>query len=197
MPCYPDAELKNPSTVILISSVLARVLQMHITCSCAGTITRPIPYILPCPCTVAQAVDADDPCLNVDCRELFGWDKTLYAQLIDYPGEVIPLFDMETNAMANVWASRDLDGAIKVTVRAAGRLLQDFVLYRCGSAGSLQKPMRDAVALPAQVKMFNLLETKVIRDLNPGDINKLISVGGMVTRASTVIPDLQCAFCRA
>ena len=40
--------------------------------------------------------------------------------------------------------------------------------------------------------MFNLLETKVIRDLNPGDINKLISVGGMVTRASTVIPDLQC-----
>ena len=45
--------------------------------------------------------------------------------------------------------------------------------------------------------MFNLLETKVIRDLNPGDINKLISVGGMVTRASTVIPDLQCASCSA
>ena len=44
-----------------------------------------------------------------------------------------------------------------------------------------------------QVKMFNLMETKVIRDLNPSDINKLISVGGMVTRASTIIPDLQCA----
>jgi hypothetical protein len=41
--------------------------------------------------------------------------------------------------------------------------------------------------------MFNLMETKVIRDLNPSDINKLISVGGMVTRASTIIPDLQCA----
>ena len=44
-----------------------------------------------------------------------------------------------------------------------------------------------------QTKTFNLPETKVIRDLNPSDINKLISVSGMVTRASTVIPDLQCA----
>lgn len=55
----------------------------------------------------------------------------------------------------------------------------------------------DSCAVSAQVKMFNLLETKVIRDLNPGDINKLISVGGMVTRASTVIPDLQCALMMA
>ena len=59
-------------------------------------------------------MDQDDPCLNVDCRDLYAWDKTLYTQLIDYPGEVIPLFDMETNALANGWASRDLDGAIKV-----------------------------------------------------------------------------------
>jgi DNA replicative helicase MCM subunit Mcm2 (Cdc46/Mcm family) len=29
----------------------------------------------------------------------------------------------------------------------------------------------------------------VIRDLNPADINKLISVSGMVTRTSGVIPD--------
>ncbi len=93
---------------------------MCIICSCTGTITRRPPGTFPCSCTVVQAVDADDPCLNVDCRDLFGWDKTLYAQLIDYPGEVIPLFDMETNAMANVWASRDLDGAIKVGFRAAG-----------------------------------------------------------------------------
>lgn len=42
----------------------------------------------------------------------------------------------------------------------------------------------------AQVKTFNLQESKVIRDLNPADINCLISVSGMVTRTSAVIPDL-------
>jgi len=40
-----------------------------------------------------------------------------------------------------------------------------------------------------QSRIYNLRETKVIRDLNPGDINKLISVSGMVTRTSGIIPD--------
>lgn len=44
-----------------------------------------------------------------------------------------------------------------------------------------------------QTKPHNLVETKVIRDLNPSDINKLISVSGMITRTSNVIPDLRCA----
>ncbi len=47
-----------------------------------------------------------------------------------------------------------------------------------------------------QVKTFNLQESKVIRDLNPADINCLISVSGMVTRTSAVIPDLTCACLR-
>ena len=42
-----------------------------------------------------------------------------------------------------------------------------------------------------QTKPHNLVETKVIRDLNPSDINKLISVSGMITRTSNVIPDLR------
>lgn len=41
----------------------------------------------------------------------------------------------------------------------------------------------------SQSRIFNLLETKVIRDLDPNDINKLISISGMVTRTSSVIPD--------
>ena len=40
-----------------------------------------------------------------------------------------------------------------------------------------------------QSRIYNLRETKVIRDLTPADINKLISVSGMVTRTSGVIPD--------
>ena len=42
-----------------------------------------------------------------------------------------------------------------------------------------------------QCKPYNLRETKVIRDLNPSDVDSLISVSGMVTRTSNVIPDLR------
>ncbi|KAK8886288.1 DNA replication licensing factor, mcm4 component [Tritrichomonas musculus] len=41
-----------------------------------------------------------------------------------------------------------------------------------------------------QTRMFNLMETTTIRDLQPADIDKLVSVRGMVTRTSSVIPDL-------
>lgn len=44
----------------------------------------------------------------------------------------------------------------------------------------------------AQVRPFNLREHKVIRDLDPSDANRLISVSGMVTRASGIIPDSRC-----
>ena len=39
-----------------------------------------------------------------------------------------------------------------------------------------------------QVRTFNLLETKTMRDLNPQDIDQMVSVKGMITRASSVIP---------
>ncbi|OHT08484.1 MCM2/3/5 family protein [Tritrichomonas foetus] len=41
-----------------------------------------------------------------------------------------------------------------------------------------------------QTRMFNLMKTTTIRDLEPSDIDKLVSVRGMVTRTSSVIPDL-------
>ncbi|EAY21962.1 MCM2/3/5 family protein [Trichomonas vaginalis G3] len=50
-----------------------------------------------------------------------------------------------------------------------------------------------------QVRPYNLLETKSIRELHPTDIDRLVSVRGMITRSSPVIPDLsQATFrCRA
>jgi len=52
---------------------------------------------------------------------------------------------------------------------------------------------RGAGGAAAQTKPYNLRETKVIRDLMPEDINQLVSVSGMVTRCSSVIPEMQCA----
>ncbi len=45
-----------------------------------------------------------------------------------------------------------------------------------------------------QVRPFNLRETRAMRDLNPSDIDKLVAVRGMVTRCSSIIPDLKMAY---
>ena len=45
-----------------------------------------------------------------------------------------------------------------------------------------------------QVRTFNLRETRAMRDLNPSDIDKLVAVRGMVTRCSSIIPDLKMAY---
>lgn len=106
---------------------------------------------------IRQAVENEEPVLNVDCANIAAADPTLYAHLLSCPTEVIPLMDTEArNLAAALTNDEDVDHHI-------------------------------------QVKTFNLQESKVIRDLNPADINCLISVSGMVTRTSAVIPDLTVA----
>ncbi len=46
--------------------------------------------------------------------------------------------------------------------------------------------------LRTQVRPYNLATTMIIRDLNPSDIDKLVSIQGMVTRTSGTIPDMRC-----
>lgn len=55
----------------------------------------------------------------------------------------------------------------------------------------------DSLDRPLQTRVFNLRRTRVIRDLDPSDIGTLVSIGGMVTRTSGVIPDqsLACFRC--
>lgn len=55
----------------------------------------------------------------------------------------------------------------------------------------------DSLDRPVQTRVYNLRRTRVIRDLDPSDIGTLVSVSGMVTRTSSVIPDqsLACFRC--
>jgi len=39
----------------------------------------------------------EDPFLNLNCHHLYEFDKELYRKLINYPQEVIPIFDMAVN----------------------------------------------------------------------------------------------------
>ena len=50
------------------------------------------------------------------------------------------------------------------------------------------------VNMKFMVRAFNLVQDNRLRDLDPMDIDKLVSVKGMVTRVTPVIPDMKTAF---
>ncbi|KAJ2081415.1 MCM DNA helicase complex subunit [Coemansia sp. RSA 988] len=73
--------------------------------------------------------------------------------------------------------------------------LLDYVL-----AGMYMEQNPDADIDLAQgdlrVRVYNLSNTTNMRDLNPGDMDKLVSVRGMLIRTSAVIPDMKRGFFR-
>ena len=104
------------------------------------------------------------PFLNVDCGHINHFDEDLYRQLICYPQEVIPTFDMAVNEMFfDKFPDTELEHQI-------------------------------------QVRPYNADHTKNMRNLNPEDIDQLITITGMVIRASDLIPELsegwfKCSVC--
>ena len=69
-----------------------------------------------------------------------------------------------------------------------------LALITCEVEGAIDPESLDG---PLQTRVYNLKSTKVIRDLDPSDIGTLVSVSGMVTRSSSIIPDqsLACFRC--
>uniref|UniRef100_A0A8C9WXR5 DNA replication licensing factor MCM4 n=1 Tax=Sander lucioperca TaxID=283035 RepID=A0A8C9WXR5_SANLU len=99
-----------------------------------------------------------DPVLNVNCLHVQSFDAELYRQLICYPQEVIPTFDMAVNEL---FFERFPDSILEFQI---------------------------------QVRPYNALKTRNMRNLNPEDIDQLITISGMVIRTSQLIPEMQEAF---
>lgn len=99
-----------------------------------------------------------EPFLNINCEHLREFDGELYRQLICYPQEVIPTFDMSVNEM---FFDRYPDTSLEHQV---------------------------------QVRPYNAALTKNMRSLNPEDIDQLITIGGMVIRTTSLIPEMREAF---
>lgn len=99
-----------------------------------------------------------EPFLNINCEHLREFDGELYRQLICYPQEVIPTFDMAVNEM---FFDRYPDTSLEHQV---------------------------------QVRPYNAALTKNMRSLNPEDIDQLITIGGMVIRTTSLIPEMREAF---
>eukprot|EP00041_Stephanoeca_diplocostata_P025419 m.664642 g.664642 ORF g.664642 m.664642 type:complete len:842 (-) comp22746_c0_seq2:152-2677(-) len=104
---------------------------------------------------IEQLVDTKKMHLNVDCKDLAEYDDDLFRQLLRYPQETIPIFDLVAHEYTV------LQGLDIPTI---------------------------------QVRTFNLGESTNMRELNPDDIDQMISIKGMVIRTSAIIPDMKEAF---
>ncbi|UJR10167.1 hypothetical protein I4U23_014383 [Adineta vaga] len=98
------------------------------------------------------------PFLNVDCAHMKQIDKTLYHQLLSYPQEVIPIFDIAVNELF-------------------------FTIYE-----------DDTLPHQIQVRPYNVDMFRNMRCLDPEDIDKLVSLTGMVIRSSLIMPEMRSAY---
>jgi DNA replication licensing factor MCM4 len=164
-------------------------------------------------------LDLGTTSLYLDCRNLKAYPGTrkLWHQLQSFPSEIIPVIDtvvkdamielaetrmsQQRTAQAQtrngaqdrgdrsspmpMMPSSDIDGAPHggpaVTPQVADEIpdLASEVaesIYRC--------------------RPFGLDKTVNLRDLNPGDMDKLVSIKGLVIRSTPIIPDMKDAFFR-
>lgn len=94
--------------------------------------------------------------LEVDMQHVNAFNGNIYNQMINFPLEMIQLFD---------------------------QVVTEIFISIC----------RDPDRGNIQICPHNLLETKSVRELKPSDIDKLVSIQGMIIRCSHIIPDLSTA----
>ncbi|EMR08307.1 hypothetical protein PNEG_03150 [Pneumocystis murina B123] len=118
-----------------------------------------------------QMYDLDLTNLNLDARDLecYPPTKKLHHQLQAYPQEIIPIMDQ--------------------TIK---EYMLDMLIDGRANETEISKVENNIY----KVRPFGLSKTINIRDLNPNDIDKLVSIKGLVIRVSTIIPDMKQAFFR-
>ena len=121
------------------------------------------------PDLILDVIKRGENSIDLDCGDLYSYDEELYSQLISYPQEIVPLFDIVMNDIAMGIVQQDES------------LRQQYF-----SPESVESSMARL-----QVRTFNLREVKTMRGLDPSDVDHLISVKGMVTHVSSILPDLK------
>ena len=148
--------------------------------------------------------------LNLDARNLKAYPSTLklWHQLHAYPQEIIPLMDQVIKDVMIELAQQEmmkLRRAVEIAPPARSRLSSSMPPpssepgSETGAArGQAAAPIPDLVEevemRTYKVMPFGLDKSINMRDLDPADIDKLISVKGLVIRTTPVIPDMKEAF---
>ncbi|KJK61481.1 minichromosome maintenance protein [Aspergillus parasiticus SU-1] len=147
--------------------------------------------------------------LNLDAKNLKAYPLTLklWHQLHAYPQEIIPLMDqtikdvmvelaikemerLRTQNQRNQSHSRNLSSAPAVpssdAMSETGRIPQTEIPDLVG----------EVETKAFKVLPFGLDSSVNMRDLDPADMDKLVSIKGLVIRATPIIPDMKEAFFR-
>ncbi|KAK5956967.1 MCM DNA helicase complex subunit [Knufia fluminis] len=143
--------------------------------------------------------------LNLDARNLKAYPATLklWHQMHAYPQEIIPLMDQALKDVMLELAKRQMQEMQKAkTVRPQHRSRHSSSMapYPSSDAGTPAAPS-EVPDLATEVELhsykvlpFGLEKTVNMRDLDPSDMDKLVSVKGLVIRTTPVIPDMKEAF---
>ncbi|KAF2202037.1 MCM-domain-containing protein [Delitschia confertaspora ATCC 74209] len=154
--------------------------------------------------------------LNLDCRNLKAYPPTrkLWHQLQAFPSEIIPLLDhCLKDAMIELAEKRMNEMRLQQqrTQRGAPSRPRDSSSLPPIPSSDAPTPgapspapavpdipdlVREAESKAYKIRPFNLDKTVNLRELNPGDIDKVVSIKGLVIRTTPIIPDMKDAFFR-
>lgn len=151
--------------------------------------------------------------LNLDMRNLKAYPPTtkLWHQMQNFPEEIIPIVDTVIKDVMIELAEKKMHEQRQEIIQQqnARQQRESSSLPPMPSSDiDNQQPANGmAAALAAlpnlvedtqnkiyRVRPFGLDETINLRELNPGDMDKMVSVKGLVIRATPIIPDMKAAF---
>lgn len=147
--------------------------------------------------------------LNLDAKNLKAYPATLklWHQLHAYPQEIVPIMDQSIKDVMVELANKEMQQLQRAaTARAPthrSRGSSSAPAFQSSdiptpSAGIDQSQMasliEDIEIRSYKTLPFNLDSTVNMRDLDPSDIDKLVSIKGLVIRTTPVIPDMKEAF---
>ena len=160
-------------------------------------------------------------CLYLDCRNLKAYPPTrkLWHQLQSFPSEIIPVMDTCVKDAMIELAEKRMAAMRSTQSQQARRKEQNRGQYSSSMppmpssdadhemtnrttndvvppTGDMEDLVADCEQKIYRVRPFGLDETINLRELNPNDMDKLVSVKGLVIRTTPVIPDMKDAFFR-
>jgi MCM P-loop domain/MCM OB domain len=116
--------------------------------------------------------------LDIDAMHLYYHSRDcqfFYNHLVAYPMEIVPLMDI-------------------IVQRELERLLQQQQQQQQQNDDAMMQQPPPLSSIPrVQVRPFNLRQVSNLRSLDPVSMDSLLSIKGMIVRASPIIPDLKVA----
>ena len=148
--------------------------------------------------------------LNLDARNLKAYPPTrkLWHQLQAYPNEIIPIMDVAIkDTMLELAEKKMAEMRVQLSQQQRGAAPRDRDSSSLPPMLSSDAPTPGAPSpaafadipnlvsevdqLTYNVRPFGLDKTINLRELNPGDMDKLVSVKGLVIRTTPIIPDMK------